>query len=344
MNLLKEYRHIAKGIKDIMSDKDSGDVTIKVEHQVEAGPINDRFSELDYTPPLKTLPPGLALKELEKAEPEPVLDSTCNPALELSALHPVLDFHHDSEPEVTPFDPGDVLGIINEPFIVDVWPHDKPDPSVCPLCPGNFELADSGWSLDDAMSDMIGETHVSDDGLEEVGVYTDSSTPFDFDGYEYVPPPAFAGDLEYVPTDLEEKVHTFHVDDDIPIEFEGVQVMHEHVQNALKDIASSIPGHEEGFIIKQKMFPGGETINHPIKYKTKITSEKTMNLILSPKDNMNKIVLENVETFALEGNTLVVIFNDGTFRNYPLQHLWWYGGALVNNGGPRTKPLHNVTE
>jgi len=49
-----------------------------------------------------------------------------------------------------------------------------------------------------------------------------------------------------------------------------------------------------------------------------------MNLILSPKDNINKITLENVETFALEGNTLLVVFIDGRTRNYPLIHLWYY--------------------
>lgn len=49
-----------------------------------------------------------------------------------------------------------------------------------------------------------------------------------------------------------------------------------------------------------------------------------MKLILSPKDNLNKIVLEDVATFALEGNTLVVVFETGRTRNYPLMHLWYY--------------------
>lgn len=49
-----------------------------------------------------------------------------------------------------------------------------------------------------------------------------------------------------------------------------------------------------------------------------------MKLILSPKDNLNKVTLENVQTFALEGNTLLVIFENGEARNYPLIHLWYY--------------------
>jgi len=47
-------------------------------------------------------------------------------------------------------------------------------------------------------------------------------------------------------------------------------------------------------------------------------------LILSAKDNLGKIVLSDVECFALEGETLLVVLTDGTTRNYPLQHLWYY--------------------
>lgn len=49
-----------------------------------------------------------------------------------------------------------------------------------------------------------------------------------------------------------------------------------------------------------------------------------MDLILSPKDNVNKITLHDVEVFALEGPTLLVVFTDGRARNYPLVHLWYY--------------------
>ena len=49
-----------------------------------------------------------------------------------------------------------------------------------------------------------------------------------------------------------------------------------------------------------------------------------MRLILSPKDNLSKITLDNVVTFALEGETLLVVFEGGRTRNYPLIHLWYY--------------------
>jgi hypothetical protein len=49
-----------------------------------------------------------------------------------------------------------------------------------------------------------------------------------------------------------------------------------------------------------------------------------MKLILSPKDSLCKITLHNVETFAQEGATLMVVFTDGEARNYPLIHLWYY--------------------
>ena len=49
-----------------------------------------------------------------------------------------------------------------------------------------------------------------------------------------------------------------------------------------------------------------------------------MQLILSPKDNLGKMILEDVQSFALEGDTLLVIFESGRTRNYPLIHLWYY--------------------
>lgn len=61
-----------------------------------------------------------------------------------------------------------------------------------------------------------------------------------------------------------------------------------------------------------------------------------MKLVLSPKDNINKIELE-VETFAQEGSTLLVIFPDGRCRNYPMQHLW-YWESEVPAGKLRSKP------
>ena len=49
-----------------------------------------------------------------------------------------------------------------------------------------------------------------------------------------------------------------------------------------------------------------------------------MKLILSPKDTLGKIILKEVFTFALEGETLLIVFNSGQTRNYPLQHIWYY--------------------
>ena len=56
-----------------------------------------------------------------------------------------------------------------------------------------------------------------------------------------------------------------------------------------------------------------------------------MNLTLSPKDNLNKLVLENVSTFAVEGPTLLVVFENGKTRNYPLEHLWYYESHVDNH-------------
>jgi len=49
-----------------------------------------------------------------------------------------------------------------------------------------------------------------------------------------------------------------------------------------------------------------------------------MKLILSPKDNLGKMILDGVAAFALEGDTLLVVFENGRTRNYPLIHLWYY--------------------
>lgn len=62
-----------------------------------------------------------------------------------------------------------------------------------------------------------------------------------------------------------------------------------------------------------------------------------MKLIISPKDNVNKMELKDVETFAVEGETLLVVFTDGKTRNYPLRHIWYYESGV---GVSRTKPSH----
>ena len=56
-----------------------------------------------------------------------------------------------------------------------------------------------------------------------------------------------------------------------------------------------------------------------------------MELILSPKDNLGKIVLKDVQSFALEGQTLLVVFEDGHTRNYPLIHLWYYRSHIKDH-------------
>lgn len=49
-----------------------------------------------------------------------------------------------------------------------------------------------------------------------------------------------------------------------------------------------------------------------------------MKLIISPKDNLNEIELDDVSTFAIQGNTLLVVFENGRTRNYPMEHIWYY--------------------
>ncbi len=62
-----------------------------------------------------------------------------------------------------------------------------------------------------------------------------------------------------------------------------------------------------------------------------------MNLTISPRDSSNKLILKNVEAFMPESETLGVVFQDGTRRNYPLRHIWWYGSDKINE--ERTKPI-----
>lgn len=61
-----------------------------------------------------------------------------------------------------------------------------------------------------------------------------------------------------------------------------------------------------------------------------------MKLILSPKDNLGKMILEDVSGFTLEGETLLVVFKSGRTRNYPLMHLWYYESHVDQH---RTKPI-----
>ena len=56
-----------------------------------------------------------------------------------------------------------------------------------------------------------------------------------------------------------------------------------------------------------------------------------MEIVLSPKDNLGKVVLTGVDAFALEGETLLVVFEDGETRNYPLMHLWYYRSRVQDH-------------
>ena len=61
-----------------------------------------------------------------------------------------------------------------------------------------------------------------------------------------------------------------------------------------------------------------------------------MKLIISPKDNLGKMTLDNVSSFALEGATLLVVFENGRTRNYPLCHIWYYESHIDFH---KTEPL-----
>ena len=65
-----------------------------------------------------------------------------------------------------------------------------------------------------------------------------------------------------------------------------------------------------------------------------------MKLILSAKDNLGKMTLEEVSCFTLEGNTLLVVFENGRTRNYPLMHLWYYESHVDYH---KTDPLKENT-
>ena len=62
-----------------------------------------------------------------------------------------------------------------------------------------------------------------------------------------------------------------------------------------------------------------------------------MKLVLSPRDNINKLELLNVETFCNTAGILVVVFTDGRARSYPTEHLW-YWETVIEAGDGRSKP------
>lgn len=67
---------------------------------------------------------------------------------------------------------------------------------------------------------------------------------------------------------------------------------------------------------------------------------KTLRLV--PADNINVIDLENVSGFALEGETLLVVFGDGTTRNYPLRHLGSYHSQVDDYEPVREEPMRLI--
>ena len=60
-----------------------------------------------------------------------------------------------------------------------------------------------------------------------------------------------------------------------------------------------------------------------------------MDITLSPKDTTQKIELNNVKYFTQEHRTFLVVFEDGSTRNYPFEHIWYLetkkseDGALI---------------
>jgi hypothetical protein len=73
-----------------------------------------------------------------------------------------------------------------------------------------------------------------------------------------------------------------------------------------------------------------------------------MKLIISPKDNGNKLVLQNVETFMPEGNTLGVVFNNGAQTELPVPTSLVLGyGALepsTNETCQMTRPVSTLSD
>lgn len=45
---------------------------------------------------------------------------------------------------------------------------------------------------------------------------------------------------------------------------------------------------------------------------------------IKPKDTTTPIFYEKVVSHFQEGNTLALLFEDGTVRNIPFMHMWYY--------------------
>lgn len=49
-----------------------------------------------------------------------------------------------------------------------------------------------------------------------------------------------------------------------------------------------------------------------------------MRVKIKPKDTTSPVYYDNVLSHFLEGNTLGLLFEDGSVRNFPLVHIWYY--------------------
>lgn len=45
---------------------------------------------------------------------------------------------------------------------------------------------------------------------------------------------------------------------------------------------------------------------------------------IKPKDTTTPVFYDKVVSHFLEGNTLALLFEDGSVRNFPFMHLWYY--------------------
>ena len=61
-----------------------------------------------------------------------------------------------------------------------------------------------------------------------------------------------------------------------------------------------------------------------------------MNLTIAHRDSpLDESYLRDVSTFVVEGQELIVLFNDGRRRNYPLANLRWYGEVTSDEHNTR---------
>ncbi len=45
---------------------------------------------------------------------------------------------------------------------------------------------------------------------------------------------------------------------------------------------------------------------------------------IKPKDSTSPVYYDKVLSHFLEGETLGLLFEDGSVRNFPLMHIWYY--------------------